>query len=653
MNTDLKKIKDRYGEQMMHLCRNLFSTLLEKEGLLFNLMESNFQFSKFLYDDIINNQMVEQFKNYIYSLVDVYTKEVVVNKSPKELLKQVGYDLYECKTEDEIQYFKKYYSSDEELCTFRGKRLEKCHVFFAVKENVDDIKRENFKNPRREDDYGISVISIQFSKGDVNTLSIKNRYNHSVNNPDATFSNNLDNIIPGLKNSFEREYGFNVNQNARGFELAGYVRANDGKFYKYNYEINNVYYCVDNIIIDNFEVIKKYEEKERYIIFDYFILDLKNKEIKLYDRKIEESFIDGFNNINNIKIIKSKDTKNKKIYINGNNIEIELDKFNRMISYSNQELENVNDYFLSNSIFLTSINLPNAKKIGSSFLDNNNCLINMDISNVEEIEDNFLLRNNSLTTIDIPNVKNIGDNFLYNNNLLISVNMPNVEKIHDKFLLKNNSLTIINMPNVKEIGDYFFHNNKILTIINMPNVEKIGSCFLDNNVSLVRVSFPNVKEIGSYFLYLNDALTSINIFNAKYIGDWFLYKNNSLTSIDIPYVEQIGDYFLVSNESLISINAFNVRKIGNEFLCLNNVLTSISMPYVKEIGNRFLSYNNSVIIINMPNAEQIGDYFFYYNRVVKFINMLKIENIDNIDNESIQDILNSKQKVKRMEVCYS
>ena len=40
------------------------------------------------------------------------------------------------------------------------------------------------------------MISIQFTKDDAHTLSIKNRYNHSVNDPDATFSNNLDNIIP-------------------------------------------------------------------------------------------------------------------------------------------------------------------------------------------------------------------------------------------------------------------------------------------------------------------------------------------------------------------------------------------------------------------------------------------------------------------------
>ena len=54
----------------------------------------------------------------------------------------------------------------------------------------------------RQDEYGTSVISIQFDRDDTHTLSIKNRYNHKVEKPDATFSNNLNNIVAGLTKSF-------------------------------------------------------------------------------------------------------------------------------------------------------------------------------------------------------------------------------------------------------------------------------------------------------------------------------------------------------------------------------------------------------------------------------------------------------------------
>ena len=38
--------------------------------------------------------------------------------------------------------FKKYYEPYEELCTFNGGRLNSCRVWFAIKKDVDKIKRE-------------------------------------------------------------------------------------------------------------------------------------------------------------------------------------------------------------------------------------------------------------------------------------------------------------------------------------------------------------------------------------------------------------------------------------------------------------------------------------------------------------------------------
>ncbi len=51
MNEDLKRIKKKYGEDMMHLCRDLFPTILEHEGLLSKLIEENFAPNKSLYQE--------------------------------------------------------------------------------------------------------------------------------------------------------------------------------------------------------------------------------------------------------------------------------------------------------------------------------------------------------------------------------------------------------------------------------------------------------------------------------------------------------------------------------------------------------------------------------------------------------------------------
>ena len=204
---DLKIIKKKYGELMMHLCRKLFPTLLEKEGLLSSLLLDHFKESKSLYYDIVDNCIVNEFEVYINNLV--YSNEDIVyqnsNMHPKDLLSMVGYDFYECNTQEDVLSFKKYFREKEMLCSFEGNRLERSFVFFCVKKDVDKIKPR--EDPVRQDEYGTSVISIQFSKENNHTLFITNRYNHLVNNPDATFGNNLENIIPGLTLSFEKYYG--------------------------------------------------------------------------------------------------------------------------------------------------------------------------------------------------------------------------------------------------------------------------------------------------------------------------------------------------------------------------------------------------------------------------------------------------------------
>ena len=234
MNYDLKIIKKKFGENMMKLSRELFPTLLEEKGLLSGIFLDNFNPSKMLYDDIKKEHLEKEFKMFIYGFLN--KDEVIENskKTPKELFEEIGYDFYECETEEDIKKFKKYYARGEELCTFNDKRLDKCYIFFVVKKNVDEIKREKFKNPIREDEYGTSVMSIQFTRDETHTLSIKNRYNHALleGNPDATYRNNLENIAPGLTKSFENIYGLKQFNPSVNFEMKNYVRGKDGKFYK-------------------------------------------------------------------------------------------------------------------------------------------------------------------------------------------------------------------------------------------------------------------------------------------------------------------------------------------------------------------------------------------------------------------------------------
>ncbi len=530
MDKELKKIKKLYGEAMMHFCRDNFALILETPDLLFNILTSNFHPTHELYKDLEKNNLLLKFKEFIYASTNTKEEKMVeVMKTPKELMAQAGYDLYECLTEDDIQKFRKYYAKDEELCTFRTHRLRTNRVFFAVKRNVKDIKRENFKYPKRQDEYGTSVISIQFTKDGTNTLSIKNRYNHTVSNPDATFSNDLDNIIPGLTKSFEEYYDLKQLYQNKKFEIPNYVKANDGKFYKYNYEIDNIYYCPDNIIIDNYAV-KKYA-KEKYLILDYYILDLVNQEIKPYEKfrkyRIPDSFIESIGEIKKVEI--KNEGEEKKILItpvDGEIVEIGLDKLNRLISCKNN----------------------NVKEIKSNFLFFNEYLNKLEMNNVETIEDNFLACNNTLKKINLPNVKSIGDNFLGDNEKLKNLSMPNLETIGCNFLYGDLALEKINLPKLRKVKYSFIHYNENLKELILPNLEEVGDNFLIENTKLTTLDLPKLKTVGDNFLTYNEVLETVYLPSLETAGIEFLsiYTDCALRVFIAPKLKELNDYYAVS-----------------------------------------------------------------------------------------------------------
>ena len=507
MNQDLKIIKKKYGEKMAHFCRDYFSTILETEGLLLKLLLDNFEPSHDLYDDIIDQEKEDKFKNFIYSLVNVEdnNKEKVI-KTPQELLDEAGYILYECKSEEDIQSFKKYYAKGEELCTFNGGRLNRCHVFFAVKKNVSDIKREDFPLPQRQDEYGTSVLSIQFTRDGSHTLSIKNRYNHTVNNPDSTFSNNLDNIIPGLMESFGKHYGLVQQHPDSRFELWNYVRANDGKYYKYNQGLNNIYYCPNNIIIDNFEV-KKFE-KEKYIIFDYFILDLVNKEVRLYDEGFFDIFPSTIHNIQKIEVVKKGEEKEVIITLKDTKIVISLNKENQMIKLDYPGLEQVGNGFLRRIKHLKYLDMANLKKVGRDFMYYNTTLEELELPSLEEASDNFLISNMmKLSKLNLSSLQIVGSYFLGYNTSLKKLSLPSLRKVGDYFLGENQNLEELASPLLEEVGNQFLTGNRSLKKLDLPHLKKVGRGFLFHNELLEEVNLPSLEEAGDVFLRSHPTLT--------------------------------------------------------------------------------------------------------------------------------------------------
>ena len=511
MNSELKKIKKIYGEETMHLCRSLFPTILEHEGLLLSILEEHFAPTKFLAQEVVQQDQSAAFKSYIYSFFYNENNLLELPESASELLKKAGYTLYECHTEDEIQSFRKYYAPKEGLCTFDGGRLNTHYVFFAVKDNVYEIKRENFKKPQREDEYGTSVISIQFSKDPgFNDVQIKNRYNHKVENPDDTYFNNLDNIIPGLTRSFEKDYNLKITAKAcPTLSLENYILGSDGKFHHFYMHNSNIYFCENNYLIKNrivngrvMDILENdntyTKEPERFIFMDTYVMDLKEKKIINLIPKFANDFDNILDNATHITVTRTG--KIRKITITKKEeaaIEITLDEYGHIISLSNPELTTINNNFMRTNINLRTINIPNVTTIGNNFLILNSNLTSIFLPKTTSIGNSFCSSNPNITEVYAPFLSTIGNNFLNTSNSLISLELPNIIKVGNNFLGNGDNLKYLIVPKLQSLGDYFLYQNSTIEKLALPSLDLSlvsGAYFLRDASRLKYLFLPDQDE---------------------------------------------------------------------------------------------------------------------------------------------------------------
>lgn len=651
---DLKLLKKHYGENFAKLCRSLFPTILESPGELYKIISAHFSPSRNLYKDITESENVETFKAYILSLFKPKSKKTASKsplESPYDLMRKAGYILYpECKTEKDVQSFKKYYTADEEICTFWGNRTKLCRVWFAVKKNVDEIKREDFPNPKRQDEYGTSVISIQYTRSKPSTLSIKNRYNHTVKNPDATFSNNLDNIIPGLKNSFISYFGIDTKIDKHTLDLPGYIKAENDKYYKYNFRIGDAYFCENNVIVNGF-VAKEYD-KSRFLIIDNYILDMANKTITKYKNKEffglhidRDSFVDSIGQIEKINIDNLGDN-NKMITIQSKGqtypIKIMINGSNQIIGYYNHNIEKVGSNFLENSVHLQIIDMPLLKECGSNFLAENKNIEMLNLPRLEKCGYNFLTRNKNLSSVclpklkecgsgflssnekiellDLPNLQRCGDSFLCDNRIITSVNLPKLSRVGDSFLKSNLALASLSLPKLRRVDSNFLHANQDLQYFYAPNITSCKDNFLKFNLKLTQIDLPNLKSCGKNFLHKNKIVTQVNLPNLQNADSYFLFSASDIKEISLPKLVQCKNCFMSLASNLTHFNAPNLIKCGNYFLQLSK-LKSYNMNNLRTCGNFFCDgIKDNLLDINFPSLQRCGINFFS-----------RIENVDNIN----------------------
>ena len=157
---------------------------------------------------------------------------------------------------------------------------------------------------------------------------------------------------------------------------------------------------------------------------DYFVLDLVNKKIRVYDDFLRDSLADTIKDIVKISIINEGENKRIIIITENGDIQIIINKYNQIIG-------------LTNNI---------VKVVGDNFLRHNKTLEQIDLANAEVIEDNFLYSNNSMLTIYFPKVKVIGNNFMNYTTVLKSADFPELESVGRCFLMMDTNLEELNAP---------------------------------------------------------------------------------------------------------------------------------------------------------------------------------------------------------------
>lgn len=218
----------------------------------------------------------EPILQYLVSLKNIQIAEQAVHMDPIELLSRAGYDAYVADTLEKQNAIQKYYAPGEELCTFRDPhRFERYHIINAVRKDVDQIRREDFPAPEREDKYGTSVISIQVLKNG-GFISIKNRYNHTVPNPDNTLNSNPDNIITGLSDAIKHHFG--VDFSAQHVRLPNHYTIINNQIIQFDTERNNVY-CAEDFYAKDGKVYE-IDKNSEIMLGDGLLLDLRTKKVR-------------------------------------------------------------------------------------------------------------------------------------------------------------------------------------------------------------------------------------------------------------------------------------------------------------------------------------------------------------------------------------
>ncbi len=599
--------------------RSIYEQIKKQNGEAFAKAIRNYDNGIFDVPDIVEivkyaGQEAEPILPYLTSLKNVKIEEVEEPQDPIKLLDKAGYNAYYADTLSKQNLIEKYYASSrqlkcmrivspghygEKLCTFSDKnRYKNYYIINAVKKNVNKIKRKDFiGKEKREDEYGTSVLSIQIAKSG-GFISIKNRYNHTVENPDNTFNSNPDNIINGLSAALKKR--FNVDFSSQQVDLPENFVIFNNHIIRYNYERNNVYFAASCYVKDG----KIYSlKKGKELMLDTCIFNVQRKVLISPCRDVEVPIKKYTQKkCGNLEFVLANELNGKKTRISKNKnggYDVLADGVSILTTKEGK---------------ITALNLPTTKEI---------------VNYKEEFvyNEGFLYDNKVLRSFVAPNLIKVGKNFLYNNELLTELTLSKLKIVESNFLYHNKSLEQFNAQKLRDVGHNFLHDNRKLYFLNTPELKNVESYFLYHNEGLKQLDLHSLELVGYAFLYYNKNLRQVCMPKLKEVDDVFLFENRQLRQLDLQHLEKVGRAFLGQNRVLCQFIAPKLKNITHTFMMCNECLQQIDLRSVEKIGDDFLSHNNTLQQLNVPKLTSVGCKFLCLNTTLQILNAPILESV--------------------------
>ena len=634
MNSELKKIKKLYGEKFAHWCRDKFPTILSYEGRLLEILQNLFYPTKSLWEAMEGNkelqtQVMYRVFNYYRDNYPVDEAELDLGKSPEQLCDEAGYMLIKCETVEDVERFRKYYLPDEEICTYKNVagRLNECFIFFAVKKGVDKIERGN--PPQRDDEYGTSVMSLQFDKM-TGRLKITNRYNHTVNGCDATLSNNLENIAPGLTCSFENYYGIKEVDGIGKLDIDNIVMDNSGRIYFYNDCVGkSVYYCEDNVVIRNGE--PYYYDKDRFELIEYFLYDKDNETLidlrhEDFPDKKEDGFVQTFKNVDKVDIV--KDGQGNRVFKgtnkDGTTFEITVDRKNRIIAYKNDYLTECGSKFMARCTHLKSVEMENLVYMADRCFYYCRGLEKFYAPQLENAEELCFYDVRSLKEIYCPNLMFVGDHFCSRCDNLKRLDLPCLEQAGKECFGLCDSLEEINLPKLRIIGDRSFECASSLKKLSLESLQTIGNKCFEECDKLEEVSLPQLQQLSGYCFSQCPSLKKISLDNLLAMGNYCFSICGSLIEVNLPMLIIMLDNCFYDCMNLQEVDLPNLRKMGANCFYQTSV-RKVNLPQLTTMFGYSFYIADSLEKISLPNMSNMSEHCFSSAKSLQEVSLPKLE----------------------------